>query len=117
MLSEYQYTLPSEWWAENGVRILKSQKDATGIKDKTIGWYKEILSFAKDKIGFASDYPAYAALNDLVKSSGDLSGDMMHARPMPVGAQETGWQNIGKAGVVAAPFVGAYAATKDKERK
>ena len=88
----YQYLNPSEFWAENGSRLLAARRSAEGSRFAGAAlWLKEFAEHAKHTLGLKSDAPALRAINDvLANKTGKSEGAMLTGRgkisdPTPAG--------------------------------
>ena len=93
----YQYVNPSEFWAENGSRLLAARRSAEGSRFAGAAlWLKEFAEHAKGTLGLKSDAPALRAINDVLDhKTGKTEGAMLARRnrisdptPMSVGTRE-----------------------------
>lgn len=68
----YRLTQPSEFWAENGSRILKSRFEAKdrGIWARIRQWLREFAQKVKSVFGGRSDAPIIRAMDYILKQSG-----------------------------------------------
>ena len=68
---DYQLLSPSEFWAENGSRILSNRFDAQGSWiQRAIQFFKELYERAKGAFGLPSDAPVLRALREAMQSEG-----------------------------------------------
>lgn len=75
----YQYVNPSEFWAENGSRLLAARRTAEGGRFAGAAlWLKEFAEHAKHTLGLQSDAPALRAINDVLShKTGKSEGSML----------------------------------------
>lgn len=87
----YQYTSPSEFWAENGSRILKDRAIASqSLVGKVKQWFREFIQKIKSYLGLESDHPVIKGLNEILKTTGEFkSKDLIYKGPEEVSAPPT----------------------------
>lgn len=66
----YRLTQPSEFWAEDGSRILNSRYGASGIWARIRQWMTEFAQKVKSVFGGRSDAPVIRAMDYILKQSG-----------------------------------------------
>jgi len=74
----YQLVNPSEFWAVNASRILRSRYDANSWQEKARQWLREMLAKIKGIIGARSDSPVLRGLEAVINGKGEkVSLDMI----------------------------------------
>ena len=75
--SFYALTNPSEFWAENGARILADRHDAKGWVAKARQWLAELVEKLKELVGLPSDAPVLRALRNIIDGDGKFQSPRM----------------------------------------
>lgn len=74
----YEFINPSEYWAVNSTRILRSRYDANSWQEKARQWLSEMVQKLKGILGLRSDAPIIRGLNDVINGTGQkLSSEML----------------------------------------
>lgn len=72
----YQYVNASEFWAENGSKIMRS-RSVGDLGNKAGSYYRELTEKMKDTVGASSDNAVYKAVRGLKTASADAYGKPM----------------------------------------
>jgi hypothetical protein len=75
--AHYQLVNPSEYWAVNATRLMKSRYEAGSWIGKAKVWLNEFTEQAKGAFGLPSDSPVLKGLKDVTKGSGQLQSEML----------------------------------------
>ena len=73
----YQLTNPSEFWAVNATRILRSRYDAGSWIANARQWLGEMLQKVKGLLGLRSDAPVLRGLNAVLNADGEFKSKKM----------------------------------------
>lgn len=75
--THYQLVNPSEYWAVNATRLMKSRYEAGSWIGKAKVWLNEFTEQAKGAFGLPSDSPVLKGLKDITKGSGQVQSEML----------------------------------------
>ena len=73
----YSLVNPSEFWAETASKIIQGRAGAEGWVQQAKQWLTEFIEKIKDAFGMRSDAAVIRGLNAVLKTDGDLSGEML----------------------------------------
>jgi hypothetical protein len=94
----YQLVNPSEFWAVNASRILRSKYEANSWQEKARQWLRELVAKIKSIFGVRSDAPIIRGLDSVINGTGEqISKNMlsknatrfMALQPPPAGGNAT----------------------------
>jgi len=73
----YALVNPSEFWAETASKIIQGRAGAESWVAQAKQWLTEFIEKIKDAFGMRSDAAVIRGLNAVLKTEGDLSGNML----------------------------------------
>jgi hypothetical protein len=90
----YQLVNPSEFWAVNASKLVRERANE-GWVQKAVQWVKELVAKMQDIFGIKSDAAVIRGLDALLKSDGQLTGDVLAANAPRLNNVEAPGKNVG----------------------